>query len=135
MDNGAIKLMEREMIRQVALKGIPVTWNLSLKRSNKHNYTTLADLQKFLNRPKKQKKKKKKMLTKRKGSTEITHLKTKDKVVTKEVMKDKSLDINLVERRDTTTIGNITRTTYLVPITRATRVIQTTVYLQGEDMN
>ena len=65
------------------------------------------------------------MLTKRKGSTEITHLKTKDKVVTKEVMKDKSLDINLVERRDTTTIGNITRTTYLVPITRATRVIQT----------
>ena len=53
MDNRAIKLMEREMIRQVALKGIPVTWNLSLKRSNKHNYTTLADLQKFLNRPKK----------------------------------------------------------------------------------
>ena len=49
MDNGAIKLTERQMIRQVALKGIPVTWNLSLKRSNNHNYRTLADLEKFLN--------------------------------------------------------------------------------------
>ena len=26
MDNGAVKLTEREMIRQVVLKGIPVTW-------------------------------------------------------------------------------------------------------------
>ena len=37
MDNGAIKLTEREMIRQVVLKGIPVTWNLNLKRANNHN--------------------------------------------------------------------------------------------------
>ena len=48
MDNGAIKLTEREMIRQVVLKGIPVTWNLNLKRANNHNCATLADLQKVL---------------------------------------------------------------------------------------
>ena len=36
------------MIRQVVLKEIPVTWNLSLKRANNHMYTTLVDLQKVL---------------------------------------------------------------------------------------
>ena len=48
MDNGAIKLTEREMIKQAVLKGIPVTWSLDFKRENNHNCTTLTDLQKVL---------------------------------------------------------------------------------------
>ena len=47
MNNGAAKLIEIEMIKQVILKWIPVTWNLDLKRLNNHNCTTLADLQKI----------------------------------------------------------------------------------------
>ena len=65
---------------------------------------------------------------------EITYVKTKDKVVTKEAMKDRSLDTSLVKRRDTTTSGKIARTTYLVPITRVTRVMQTKADLQGEEI-
>ena len=45
MDIGATELTEREMIRQVVLKGIPVTWNLDLKRANNHKCATLAELQ------------------------------------------------------------------------------------------
>ena len=48
MAKSAIELTEREMIKQVVLKGIPVTWNLDLKRANNHNCLTLADLQKIL---------------------------------------------------------------------------------------
>ena len=48
MDIGATELTEREMIRQVVLKGIPVTWNLDLKRANNHKCATLAELQKIL---------------------------------------------------------------------------------------
>jgi len=44
----AIELTERKMIKQVVLEGIPVTWNLDLKRANNHNCLTLTDLQKVL---------------------------------------------------------------------------------------
>ena len=48
MDNGVAKLMEREMIKQVVMKGIPVVWNLDLKRANNHNCATLSELQAVL---------------------------------------------------------------------------------------
>ena len=48
MDNGAVKLTEREMIKQVVLKGIPVVWSLDLKRANNHNCATLSELQAVL---------------------------------------------------------------------------------------
>lgn len=44
MAKGPIKLTEREMIKQVDLNGIPVTWNLDLKRANNHNCMTLTEL-------------------------------------------------------------------------------------------
>ena len=66
---------------------------------------------------------------------EITYVKTTDKVVTKEAMKDRSLDTSLVERRDTTTSGKIARTIDSVPITKATRAMRMKVDLQGEEMN
>ena len=74
-------------------------------------------------------------LIKRKGSAEITNVKTKDKAVIKGAMKGKSLKTSLAERRDTTTNKNIFRTTDLVPITRTTKVMQMKVDLQGEKMN
>ena len=48
MDNGVVKLTKREMIRHVVLKGIPMTWNLDLKRANNHNCPTLVKPQKML---------------------------------------------------------------------------------------
>ena len=48
MDNGAVKLTEWEMIKQVVLKGIPVVWSLDLKRANNHNCATLSELQAVL---------------------------------------------------------------------------------------
>ena len=75
------------------------------------------------------------VLIKRKGLAQITLVKTKNKAVAKGVMKDKSLETSLAERRDITTSGKITRTTDLVPITRATRVMQTKVEKQREEMN
>ena len=44
MDNGAVKVTERETIRQVVLKVILVTRNLDLKRANTHNCPTLVKL-------------------------------------------------------------------------------------------
>ena len=75
------------------------------------------------------------VLIKRKGLAQITLVKTKNKAVAKGVMKDKSLETSLAERRDITTSGKIARTTDLVPITRATRVMQTKVEKQREEMN
>ena len=48
MENGAIKLTERELIKQVILKNVPVSWNLALKRANNHKSTSLSDLQRIL---------------------------------------------------------------------------------------
>ena len=48
MEKGAIKLTKREMIRQVVLKEIPVSWNLHSKRANNHKYTTMMEWQRVL---------------------------------------------------------------------------------------
>ena len=48
MDNTAAKLTKRKSIKQVVLKGIPMPWDLVLKRSNNYNYTSLSDMRKIL---------------------------------------------------------------------------------------
>ena len=48
MDTDATKLTEKEMTWQVVLKGIPMTWNLDLKRANNHKRSTLTELQRIL---------------------------------------------------------------------------------------
>lgn len=48
MEIGAIKLTERELIKQVVLKGTLIKWTLNLKRANNHNLASLAALQSLL---------------------------------------------------------------------------------------
>ena len=48
MELGAAKLTERELRKQVVLKGIPIKWTLDLKRENNYNLTSLSALQSVL---------------------------------------------------------------------------------------
>ena len=48
MELRAVKLSERELIKQVVLKGIQIKWTLDLKRANNYNLTSLATLQSVL---------------------------------------------------------------------------------------
>ena len=80
MDKGATKLTEREMIKQVVLKGTPVVWNLDLKRANNHNCATLSELQAVLKPIEKAdeserefKERKKSTKPKKEGYSKVTH--------------------------------------------------------------
>ena len=44
MELGAVKLTERELIKHVVLKGIPIKWTIDLKRANSYRSTLLSTL-------------------------------------------------------------------------------------------
>ena len=135
IDNGTIKLTEREMIRQVMLKGIPVTWYLNLKRASNHNCTTLADLQMVLKPFEEADEVVRKFADQKKKISGDNPRKDKGQGSYQKGNEGQNLETSLTERWDTTTSGNISRTTNLVPITKATRLMQMKVVLQGEKMN
>ena len=135
IDNGTIKLTEREMIRQVMLKGIPVTWYLNLKRASNHNCTTLADLQMVLKPFEEADEVVRKFADQKKKIGGDNPRKDKGQGSYQKGNEGQNLETSLAERRDTTTSGKISRTTNLVPITKATRLMQMKVVLQGEKMN